>query len=363
MAKVPKPPRRAGLSGVLVVDKPQGPTSFEVVAEVRRRYRVRSVGHAGTLDPMATGVLVVMLGEATKLSDYLTVASKRYLAEVSFGRSTDTLDADGQTVEERPVGPGHPSASAVACALEHERQRTWQVPPAFSAIKQGGETAYKRARRGETVELPARPVLVHTLAAGSIDGARLQLELHVSKGYYVRSLARDLCDTLGLPGCLSALRRTSSGAFGLEHAKAWTDLESTPPLLTTADAARLALPCGNLTDEGVLFARQGKRLTSDHFSELPHESPSAWFSPTGELVAIGERRPPQPEPVDTNHEPSNTAASVAATSTLAAFPAETLGGADPLTTEPTEAPSTRATSTTEFRVLRGFMSSPPTPGA
>lgn len=332
MAKVHKPPRRAGLSGVLVIDKPQGPTSFEVVAEVRRRYRVRSVGHAGTLDPMATGVLVVMLGEATKLSDYLTAASKRYLAEVSFGRSTDTLDAEGQTIDERPLGPGQPAPAALTDALEHERRRTQQVPPAFSAIKQDGETAYKKARRGETVELPARPVLVHSLTAGPVDGSRLPLELHVSKGYYVRSLARDICETLGLPGCLSALRRTSSGAFGLEQAKTWTDLEGTPPLMTTAEAARLALPCGGLTDDGVRFARQGKRLTSDHFTDLPHESPAAWFAPTGELVAIGERRLVQLERVDAHAEPS-LAASAAAVSQPAA-------------------------STTEFRVLRGFMTSP-----
>lgn len=320
MVKAPKPPRRAGLSGVLVVDKPQGPTSFEVVAEVRRRYHVRSVGHAGTLDPMATGVLVVMLGEATKLSDYLTAAHKRYLAEVSFGRATDTLDAEGQTVEERVLSPGQPSEVDVARALEQERARTLQVPPAFSAIKQGGETAYKKARRGETVTLPARPVLVHSLTAGPVAGNRLQLELEVSKGYYVRSLARDLCGTLGLPGCLSALRRVSSGAFTLGHAQAWSALADTPPLMTTAEAARVALPCGTLTDEGVRFARQGKRLTDDHFHDLPADAPAAWFAPTGELVAIGERRSAAPEP---SAEPAGL-----------------------------DAPSAN------FRVLRGFMPTP-----
>jgi tRNA pseudouridine55 synthase len=290
MAKAPKPPRRAGLSGVLVLDKPSGPTSFDVVAQVRRHYRVKSVGHAGTLDPLASGVLVVMLGEATKLSEYLTAADKHYIAEVTFGRSTDTLDVDGQTVEERALLPGELTQARVLEALAAERARLLQFPPAFSAIKQGGETAYSKARRGETVQLPARPIRVEALALEALTASTAQLDVRVGKGYYVRSLARDVSDFLKVPGCLSALRRVASGIFTLEGAIPWPPAEGeTPPLLSTTSAARLALPNATLTPEGELRARQGKRLTTAHFTVIAEASPAAWLSESGLLVAIGER--------------------------------------------------------------------------
>lgn len=289
MAKPPKPPKRAGVSGVLVVDKPSGPTSFDVVAQVRRRYRVRSVGHAGTLDPLASGVLVVMLGEATKLSEHLTAADKRYRAEITFGRATDTLDITGQTIEARPLRPGELTETRLRAALDLERARRLQVPPVFSAIKQGGETAYKKARRGETVELTARPVQVTALELVELTETTAKLDVHVSKGYYVRSLARDVAEFLGVPGCLSGLRRLASGTFTLANASAWPPAgDDAPPLLSTSQAAATALPTGVLNAEGELFARQGKRLTEAHFTNLPPGSPAAWMSASGRLVALGE---------------------------------------------------------------------------
>ncbi len=296
MVKPAKPPRRAGVSGVLVLDKPSGPTSFDVVAQVRRRYGVRSVGHAGTLDPLASGVLVVMLGEATKLSEYLTAANKHYRAELTFGRSTDTLDVEGRTIDQRLVAPGEVSRERLLHALELERERQLQVPPAFSAIKQDGETAYKKARRGETFALPARPVHVESLELVELTDSSAVLDVRVSKGYYVRSLARDVCEALGVPGCLSALRRLASGEFRLDAAVAWPPVDGgpLPDLLNLAEAAQLGLAKGVLTPEGETRARQGKRLTEGDFSEVPRLSPSAWLSGTSRLVAVGERIQPEP---------------------------------------------------------------------
>lgn len=289
MAKSPKPPKRAGLSGVLVLDKPTGPTSFDVVAQVRRRYRVRSVGHAGTLDPLASGVLVVMLGEATKLSEYLTAADKHYRAEITFGRSTDTFDVLGQTVDQRAILPGEVTEARLYAALDAERTRRLQAPPAFSAIKQEGETAYKRARRGETVELAARPVRVASLTLEALTDVTARLDIRASKGYYVRSLARDVSECLGVPGCLSGLRRLASGAFTLAQASAWPPAtDELPPLVSVSSAAKQALPHGTLTPEGVIRARQGKRLTAAHFSVVPEGAPAAWLCELDQLVAIGE---------------------------------------------------------------------------
>jgi tRNA pseudouridine55 synthase len=293
MVKAPKPPRRAGLSGVLVLDKPSGPTSFDVVAQVRRHYRVKAVGHAGTLDPLASGVLVVMLGEATKLSEYLTAADKHYRAEITFGRSTDTLDVQGKTITERTPLVGELSKARVLAAIEAERSRLLQAPPVFSAIKQAGETAYAKARRGETVELPARPVRVDTLTLEALTATSALLDVRVSKGYYVRSLARDISEFLEVPGCLSALRRIGSGVFTLGNAAPWPPIgDDRPDLLSTSDAARLALPNGTLTPEGELRARQGKRLTESHFTVVPDGSPAAWMSASVGLVAIGEHFEP-----------------------------------------------------------------------
>lgn len=289
MAKPPRPPRRSGLGGVLVVDKPSGPTSFDIVAQVRRHYGVRSVGHAGTLDPLASGVLVVMLGEATKLSEYLTAADKLYRAEITFGRSTDTLDVDGQTLDERVLQPGDLTEARVLQALERERTRSLQVPPAFSAIKQAGETAYAKARRGEHVELAARPVVAKSITLLRLTPTTVHIELRVSKGYYVRALARDVSEFLGVPACLSGLRRLASGAFTLSGANVWPPIAGQAPLISTSEAASWALSSGVITPVGEQRARQGKRLTAAHFSRVPELSPAAWLSESGCLIAVGER--------------------------------------------------------------------------
>ncbi len=278
----------SGRSGVLVVDKPSGKTSHDVVAQARRAFGERAVGHAGTLDPMATGVLLLLFGEACKLSDHLSGQDKTYRAVVRFGSATDSLDADGDVTLEQTLADGWLSAAALAQALELELGRSEQIPPAVSAIHDRGVRAHVRARRGETPVLAARPVRLHALSVLGFDARQAELELTVSKGYYVRSFARDLGISLGVPAHLGALRRVRSGAFSVNEACPWPPATEVPPLLSLVDSARRALPATTLSDEGVVFARQGKRLLAEHAQPSELERVSAWFAPDGSLVALGK---------------------------------------------------------------------------
>ena len=279
---------------MLVVDKPGKATSHDVVAQARRIFGTREVGHAGTLDPMATGVLLLLFGEATKLSGFLTRDRKRYRATVCFGRTTDTLDADGQTTEERAIAPEQLSEAAVRAALAGEKARRLQVPPAVSAIKVDGRRSYALARAGQAPELAEREVRVEELRLISRHEHELVVEVEASKGYYVRALARDLGHALGLPAHLSALRRLASGRFELADAAPWP-LDPSLPLLATAEAARRALPSGTLNETGERRARLGQTVELADFL-LPAPAPlletAAWFTSSGELIALGQERSP-----------------------------------------------------------------------
>ncbi|WP_437738514.1 tRNA pseudouridine synthase B [Sorangium sp. So ce1335] len=347
---------RARPEGVLVVDKPRGPTSHDVVARLRRALGVKRIGHAGTLDPMASGVLVVLVGEATKLAPYLTAQDKRYTARVVLGVGTDTLDADGEVTATQPLpawldeelgalaAAGVPAggealaavAPRIAAALDAERARRAQTPPAYSAIKVAGQRSYALARAGQAVDLSARPVEVRSLdlsgvwrggplplaggplplaggplplagtpAAGAAPAApaaapatpvagaapaALDIELDVSKGYYVRSLARDLGAHLDVPAHLSALRRTASGAFTVEQA---VPLDAGADALRAAlrplaEAAASSLPVARLTEQGARRARLGQSLTESDFSAAPEQPGAAvWLDPEGFVVALG----------------------------------------------------------------------------
>jgi len=277
------------IDGVFVVDKPSGCTSHAVVAGLRKRLGTRAVGHAGTLDPMATGVLLLLVGEATKLSPYLTLETKAYRAEVLFGRSTSTLDTDGDVVDECVVPPGALAEPLLEAAFAAERERSLQVPPAVSAIQIGGQRAHALARRGLAPELPPRSIRVHSLTLLAVRGDRIELAVRASKGFYVRSLARDLGERLGVPACLSALRRTESGAFTLEEALPWPVSDAAGALPLGA-VARRCLPSVTLTAEGTERAWLGKALAPEHFVAAPeHEGPHAWFA-GDELIAVGARR-------------------------------------------------------------------------
>ncbi len=265
-------------AGVLVVDKPCGPTSHDVVARLRKKLRTRAIGHAGTLDPLASGVLVVAVGEGTKLVPWLTAADKEYLVTIRLGASTPTLDAGSPVDATAPLAAGW--ESTLEDALAAERARTTQVPPVYSAIHKDGERAHELARRGELVELAPRPVEVRAIELLAQRADELDLRVAVAKGYYVRSLARDLASALGTLGHVTALRRTRSGAFTLADAS--------EELFSLEDAVARALPVAVLDDAAVAAARVGKPVPATGivpFGDGPH----AWLDGAGKLVAIGER--------------------------------------------------------------------------
>lgn len=314
-------------SGVLVVDKPSGPTSHDVVNRVRRTLGVREVGHAGTLDPMASGVLVVMVGSCTKLSRFVTLHDKVYEATVKFGMATDTLDAMGQCTQQSPVPlwlvhelerasevlrceqstsgtSGAVSkldpqiAPRITNALQVETHRIEQVPPAHSAIKHRGEALYKLARRGEAVEVSPRVVQVMGM---DVVGARperceMVVRLHVSKGYYVRSMARDVAQSLGVPAHLSALRRLQSASWDLDGAVKMDAAASVmcAAIVPLEQVAMRELDVVQLTEPGALRALQGKALSDlDFFTPVPAKV-TAWFGPCGRLIAVGDRSKDRP---------------------------------------------------------------------
>lgn len=204
------------LHGLLLVDKAQGWTSHDVVAKVRGLTRQRKIGHTGTLDPMATGLLVLCLGDATRLVEYMAVHEKWYQAEVRLGVRTDTDDAEGSATERRAV----PTLDDLTLqALE--RQFTGELlqrPPAYSAVKIAGQRAYAAARAGRNVVLAERPVTVHSLRLEVVGPGQLGIAVHCGSGFYVRSLARDIGEYLGCGGHLAGLRRTAAGRFSVSDA-------------------------------------------------------------------------------------------------------------------------------------------------
>lgn len=201
---------------MLVIDKPSGMTSFDVVQRARRALKVKKVGHTGTLDPMATGVLPLCLGEATKIAQFITESTKAYEATIQLGAITDTLDADGRILEERPVSPM--TAERLELALEVFRGTFLQTPPMYSAVKVGGRRLYELARAGEEIERAAREVTVHELVLRDFSATQVRLSVRCSKGFFVRSLAAELGEALGCGAHLAALRRTHSGPFSLADA-------------------------------------------------------------------------------------------------------------------------------------------------
>jgi tRNA pseudouridine55 synthase len=208
--------------GVLVIDKPSGPTSSDIVLRVKRLLHLERIGHTGTLDPLATGVLPLCLGRATRLSAYLTDQDKTYRAEVRLGVRTDTGDAEGRVVSERPMEPL--SDGALEVALQSLRGLQNQTPPMYSAVKVGGRKLYELARQGKEIERTPRPIRVHELVLEAFNPPDLTLGIRCSKGTYVRVLAEDLGERLGCGAHLLGLRRLQSGTFDLSAAVRMDDL-------------------------------------------------------------------------------------------------------------------------------------------
>lgn len=230
-------------AGLVIVDKPAGMTSHDVVGRCRRIFGTRRVGHAGTLDPMATGVLVIGVERATKILGLLTGASKSYAATIRLGQSTSTEDAEGEVLQE--VSAEHLTDDAIITAIAALRGDIAQVPSAVSAVKIGGRRAYRLAREGQAVELAPRPVRIDRfeLLAVRRNGRLVDLDVEVdcSSGTYIRALARDLGDTLGVGGHLTALRRTRVGRFGLDQARTLDELAEQPRMSLDLDEACLQL--------------------------------------------------------------------------------------------------------------------------
>jgi tRNA pseudouridine55 synthase len=265
-------------SGLVVVDKPGGMTSHDVVARVRRLAGTRKVGHAGTLDPMATGVLVLALNRATRLLGHLTVTEKSYDATIRLGASTTTDDAEGEVVETRSTdGLTEDAVRAAVTAFVGEID---QVPSSVSAVKVDGKRAYARVRAGEQVELPPRRVTIHALEVTGVDLPDVRVTVHCSSGTYIRAIARDLGASLGVGGHLTALRRTSVGPFTLADARTLDDLSQELAITPIAEAARAAFPAVELGGEQAAHVRVGRRL------ELSLDTVTALFAPDGEFLAL-----------------------------------------------------------------------------
>lgn len=229
--------------GIVVIDKPAGMTSHDVVGRCRRIFATRRVGHAGTLDPMATGVLVIGIERATKILGLLTAAPKSYAATIRLGQTTSTEDAEGQVLQS--VAAKHLTIEAIDAAMERLRGEIRQVPSSVSAIKVGGRRAYRLARQGRSVQLEARPIRIdrfELLAARRRDQLiDIDVEIDCSSGTYIRALARDLGDALGVGGHVTALRRTRVGRFELDQARSLDDLAERPALSLSLDEACLLM--------------------------------------------------------------------------------------------------------------------------
>jgi tRNA pseudouridine55 synthase len=286
-----------GTSGLVIVDKPGGMTSHDVVARIRRLAGTRRVGHAGTLDPMATGVLVVGVEKATRLLGYLTLTEKQYDATIRLGQSTSTDDAEGEITGGAPAKDV--TAETLAKAVKDLTGEIEQVPPSVSAIKVDGQRAYRLARRGAAPELKARPVTVYefTVTAVHPAGDLLDVEATVrcSSGTYIRALARDLGGQLGTGGHLTRLRRTRVGGYGLQGARTLEQLAERFEVLPLAQAAEVAFPRRDLSaDEARRLAHGGRLAPEGH--PATHEHPTAAYAPDGSLVALlteqdGQARP------------------------------------------------------------------------
>jgi len=215
------------LEGILLVDKPSGPTSHDVVDRARRVCRMRRVGHAGTLDPMATGLLVLLIGKATKLSQYLTSLDKVYHGSITLGVATNTMDAEGEVASTKPVPDL--AEEEVARAMETFVGDQYQTPPMFSAVKIKGKRLYKMARKGQEVEREPRFIRISRFDLIELKLPEIRFELACAKGTYARVLANDFGEKLGCGGHLSQLRRIASGQFGVDQAISLADLERLGP--------------------------------------------------------------------------------------------------------------------------------------
>ena len=285
--------------GVLILDKPQGITSHDAVYKVRRLYNTKKVGHTGTLDPMATGVLVMLIGRATKAAEYIAADRKRYDARLTLGLTTDTLDVDGEVLSRSDDIPGE---EEVLAAVERFTGSYGQVPPMYSAIKVDGRKMVDLARRGITVDLPPRDITVYSIETARISEREYSLSVECSAGTYIRSLCRDIGEALGCGGTMSALRRVRSGDFDISNAV-------TPERLEEMDEEKrlsLLLPIESL------FSELDAVVLPDFFAALAANGQPIYMRKIGRSFPAGTRvrlfpfwRWPRPSPTKSTAGPSS----------------------------------------------------------
>lgn len=271
------------MNGIVIVDKPQGWTSQDVTARLRRVYATRRIGHGGTLDPMATGVLPVFVGRATRGVEFFEHAEKTYDTVLLLGRTTDTQDVTGTVLAEKAV---RLSPADIENVLPRFRGEILQVPPMYSALKVNGKKLYELARKGQEVERQPRPITVFELTNLGFDGTRLRLRVKCSKGTYIRTLCQDIGEALGCGGCMEALRRVRAGEYGIEDAVPLEKLlESETPeqYLRSLDTMFAHCPAVTLTANQEKRCRNGNPFSSP----LPQGTYRA-YSQSGEFLMLAK---------------------------------------------------------------------------
>ena len=271
------------MNGIVIIDKPQGWTSQDVTARLRRVFNTRRIGHGGTLDPMATGVLPVFVGRATRGVEFFEHAEKIYETTLRLGITTDTEDITGTVLTEQDVSV---TAIQVEEALEKFRGDILQVPPMYSALKVNGQKLYDLARKGKEVERQPRPVTIHELTLLAMEADGIRLRVHCSKGTYIRTLCKDIGEALGCGGCMAALRRVSAGEYTLEEAvplETLLETESPEKYLRPVDSMFRNYPAVTLTEKQELRCRNG-----NSFSLAIDEGKYRVYGKNGEFLALSQ---------------------------------------------------------------------------
>ncbi len=268
------------MDGILLINKPLGYTSHDIVGKVRRTLHTKKVGHCGTLDPEASGVLVVCVNKATKALQFLTSEDKHYIATIKLGIATDTYDMTGKVLREVPYQHDL-TIDKVNDVLNQFKGKQKQVPPIYSAIKVNGKKLYEYARANEEVEIQPRDIEILSLECLSFKDDEIQIKVHCSKGTYIRSLCVDIAEALGYPGCMSALQRTQSGPFVLEDCFTLEQLENNEYSMISLDDALAHFPSLTIEDENIVY--HGKTIKSSLEGQI------AIKNKDGHILAIYEQ--------------------------------------------------------------------------
>jgi tRNA pseudouridine55 synthase len=269
------------MDGILLINKDKGPTSFGAIEQVKRKFKITKIGHSGTLDPLATGLLLTLVGRATKIAEYMP-SDKEYDLEITFGRATNTDDAEGETIKELPVPDNF--EELILAALSSFTGTITQIPPKFAAIKKDGVKYYELARAGKEVNPEPRTVTVHSIAHTKTEGNKIFLTIACGSGTYMRSIARDLGEKIGTCAFLSALMRTKIGSFTLAQSHTIDSMETLEGNLISMNDALADMPFIILSDEN--FGRIKNGMPVDN--TLPFKSGIVKLIYEDEIAAIGQ---------------------------------------------------------------------------